>query len=70
VRFDGATTEDGDRRTATIIARVQREGTCWVGPTVYLGRTAMRVSISNWSTTEMDVDRSIAAIATIGRQCS
>jgi hypothetical protein len=46
------------------------EGTCWVGPTVYLGRTAMRVSISNWSTTEMDVDRSIAAIATIGRQCS
>ncbi|HEX3782507.1 MAG TPA: pyridoxal-dependent decarboxylase [Pseudonocardiaceae bacterium] len=45
-----------------IIERVQRDGTCWAGPTNWRGRRAMRLSVSNWSTTEADVDRSIAAI--------
>ena len=46
-----------------IIERVQRDGTCWAGPTHWRGRDAMRISVSNWSTTEADVDKSIAAIA-------
>ncbi len=48
-----------------VIAAVQREGTCWAGSTVWQGHTAMRISVSNWSTTEEDVDRSIAAIRTL-----
>ncbi len=45
------------------IARVQAEGTCWLGRTTWHGQAAMRVSISNWSTTDADVDRSAQAIA-------
>ncbi len=51
-----------DARTDAVIDRVQREGTCWLGGTTWHGRRHMRVSVSNWSTTEDDVDRSVAAI--------
>jgi glutamate/tyrosine decarboxylase-like PLP-dependent enzyme len=49
-------------RTDSVIAAVQDEGTCWCGPTTWQGRRAMRVSVSGWSTTEEDTDRSIAAV--------
>ena len=49
------------------VARVQADGTCWLGGTVWHGRDALRISFSNWSTTEDDVRRSAAAIlATAG----
>ena len=48
--------------TADTIARIRRDGTCWLGGTVWDGAPAIRVSISNWSTTAGDVDRSAAAI--------
>jgi glutamate/tyrosine decarboxylase-like PLP-dependent enzyme len=48
--------------TRQVIARVQRDGTCWCGPTEWQGRTAMRISVSSWATREEDVDRSVAAI--------
>ena len=48
--------------TRRIIDRVQKDGTCWCGPTEWQGRTAMRISVSSWATTEADVDRSVAAI--------
>ena len=51
-----------DARTDAVIEGVQREGTCWLGGTTWRGRRLMRVSVSNWSTTEQDVDRSVAAI--------
>lgn len=51
-----------DVRTDRIIDAVQRDGTCWLGGTTWRGRRLMRVSVSNWSTTEADVDRSVAAI--------
>jgi glutamate/tyrosine decarboxylase-like PLP-dependent enzyme len=59
--------EDGDDAAAaaltqTVIARVQDEGTCWAGGTKWHGQAAMRISISNWSTTAGDIDRSAAAI--------
>ena len=58
---------DGDEAAAAdltqqVIARVQEEGTCWVGGTMWQGRVAMRISVSNWSTTAEDIDRSAAAI--------
>jgi glutamate/tyrosine decarboxylase-like PLP-dependent enzyme len=53
----------GDTSTTdAVVAAVQREGTCWCGPTTWQGQRAMRVSVSNWATTDADVDRSVAAI--------
>jgi glutamate/tyrosine decarboxylase-like PLP-dependent enzyme len=49
-------------RTLRVIDAVQRDGTCWCGGTVWQGRTAMRISVSSWATTDADVDASIAAI--------
>ncbi|MGI9627470.1 MAG: pyridoxal phosphate-dependent decarboxylase family protein [Longimicrobiales bacterium] len=53
------------QRTLTVIEGVQREGTCWAGGTEWQGRTAMRISVSGWSTTTEDVDRSLEAILRI-----
>lgn len=48
--------------TRAVIETVQRDGVCWCGGTEWQGRTAMRISVSSWATTEDDVDTSIAAI--------
>jgi glutamate/tyrosine decarboxylase-like PLP-dependent enzyme len=53
---------EDDRATEAMITAVQREGTCWCGPTTWRGRRAMRISVSNWATTQADVDRSVAAV--------
>jgi len=49
-------------RTLRTVARLQADGTCWCGSTVWQGNTAMRISVSSWATTKDDVDRSLAAI--------
>jgi glutamate/tyrosine decarboxylase-like PLP-dependent enzyme len=49
-------------RTREVIKRIQDEGTCWCGGTVWQGETAMRISVSSWATTEEDVERSLAAM--------
>jgi glutamate/tyrosine decarboxylase-like PLP-dependent enzyme len=49
-------------RTLRTIARLQAEGTCWCGSTVWQGNTAMRISVSSWATTKDDVERSLAAM--------
>jgi glutamate/tyrosine decarboxylase-like PLP-dependent enzyme len=61
VTFDGASATTGDI-TSKVIARVQADGTCWAGGAFWQGNHAMRISISNWSTSEEDVDRSAEAI--------
>ncbi len=48
--------------TRKAIAALQQDGTAWFGGTVWQGKTAMRISVSGWSTTEEDVDRSVEAI--------
>ncbi|MFI9451596.1 pyridoxal phosphate-dependent decarboxylase family protein [Amycolatopsis sp. NPDC052450] len=48
--------------TDRIVEAVQRSGECWLGATTWHGRRLMRISVSNWSTTEADVDRAVAAI--------
>ena len=72
VRFEppSATPEGGDAWTREVIARVQRDGTCWLSGTVWRGRALMRISISNWSTTGDDVQRSAAAILAAHRSHS
>ena len=53
---------DSDARTREVIRRVQAGGTLWLGGTTWHGMAAMRISVSSWSTTTDDVDRSVAAI--------
>ena len=48
--------------TLRVVAAIQHDGTCWAGVTVWQGRTAMRISVSGWSTTADDVERSLAAM--------
>lgn len=51
-----------DRRTNNVIARIQDEGECWCGGTVWHDRVAMRISVSSWATTDEDIERSLSAI--------
>jgi glutamate/tyrosine decarboxylase-like PLP-dependent enzyme len=53
----------GDDANRAAVAAIQRDGTCWLGGTTWNGEYVLRVSISNWATTDADVDRSAAAIA-------
>ena len=53
---------DDDARTREVIEAVQADGTAWMGGTTWKGRAAMRISVSNWSTTEADADRTVDAI--------
>ena len=59
---------DHDGRTREVVRRVQAGGTLWLGGTTWHGMAAMRISVSNWSTTDADVDRSVAAILQATRE--
>jgi len=50
-----------DETTNAVLAHVQASGEAWMGGTTWRGRAAIRVSVSNWRTTESDIDRTIAA---------
>jgi glutamate/tyrosine decarboxylase-like PLP-dependent enzyme len=54
--------EDHDARTRAVIAAVQRDGTCWLGGSMWRDKAVMRISVSNFTTTEADVDASVDAI--------
>jgi glutamate/tyrosine decarboxylase-like PLP-dependent enzyme len=66
VRFQSPS-GDSDAITRDTIRLIQADGTCWLGGTIWHGRAAARISISNASTTEADIDRSAAAILTCAR---
>ena len=70
VRFSGPGDDDAaaDARTRALVAAIQRDGTLWAGGTTWHGIVAMRISVSNWSTTETDVDRSLEAILRLARE--
>jgi glutamate/tyrosine decarboxylase-like PLP-dependent enzyme len=52
----------GSERTEAVVRAVQREGTCWLGATTWRGERLMRISVSNATTTEEDVERAADAI--------
>jgi glutamate/tyrosine decarboxylase-like PLP-dependent enzyme len=52
-------------RTRKVVAALQQDGTCWCGTTVWQRRTAMRISVCNWSTRDEDVERSLDAMIRI-----
>jgi glutamate/tyrosine decarboxylase-like PLP-dependent enzyme len=48
--------------TDAVIARIQSDGTCWLGGTTWQDLPALRVSVSSWRTTAEDIDVSAEAI--------
>jgi len=62
VRFTPHGGGDPDAFTREVIHRVQAEGTLWLSGTTWHDVAAMRISVSNWSTSEADADRSVEAI--------
>jgi glutamate/tyrosine decarboxylase-like PLP-dependent enzyme len=70
VRFEppgGGDAAATDAFTRAVIAAVQADRTCWLGGTTWHGMAAMRISVSNWSTTESDADVSVEAILRCAR---
>lgn len=51
-----------DETTRRVIAAIQADGMCWCGGTTWQGRTAMRISVCSWATTDEDVEQSLAAM--------
>jgi glutamate/tyrosine decarboxylase-like PLP-dependent enzyme len=50
-----------DATTAGALAAVQASGEAWMSGTEWDGRTAIRLSVSSWRTTDADIDRTVAA---------
>lgn len=49
--------------TARLERAIQEDGTAWLGGTTWRDERLLRIAVSNWSTTEDDVDRVVATIA-------
>ena len=62
VRFGG-----DDELTRAVVAGVQADGTCWASGTTWHGLAAMRISVSNWATSEDDVAVSADAVLRVYR---
>jgi glutamate/tyrosine decarboxylase-like PLP-dependent enzyme len=58
---------ESDERTLAVLDVVQRSGEAWMSGTVWDGRQAIRISVSNWQTSEEDIDRTVAAFAAAAR---
>jgi glutamate/tyrosine decarboxylase-like PLP-dependent enzyme len=52
---------ESDERTDDVLRRVQESGEAWLSGTTWDGRRAIRISVSNWQTTDDDVARTVAA---------
>jgi glutamate/tyrosine decarboxylase-like PLP-dependent enzyme len=51
-----------DEATREVATRLLRDGTAWMTPSTWHGQAVLRISVSNWRTTEEDVDRTLAAV--------
>ena len=52
-----------DEQTDDVLARVQASGRIWLSGTTWDGRKAIRVSVSNWQTTDEEIDLAVAEFA-------
>jgi glutamate/tyrosine decarboxylase-like PLP-dependent enzyme len=57
-----------DETTLKVVDAIQKDGTCWCGSTLWQGKTAMRISVTNWSTTDEDVAASIEVMVRLGHE--
>jgi glutamate/tyrosine decarboxylase-like PLP-dependent enzyme len=63
IRFRDPAGRDDDAHTRAVTARVIADGVCYPSGTTWRGAAAMRISVSNWTTDDEDLRRSIDAIA-------
>ena len=54
---------EDDATTEAVLSAVQESGEAWTSGTTRDGLKAIRLSVSNWQTSERDVERTIAAFA-------
>jgi glutamate/tyrosine decarboxylase-like PLP-dependent enzyme len=59
VRF----TRDGVNVSDEVLRAIQDDGTCWLSGSTWNAEPVVRISVTNWRTTEDDIRRSAAAIA-------
>jgi glutamate/tyrosine decarboxylase-like PLP-dependent enzyme len=59
---------EDDKTTNAVLARVQESGEAWMGGTTWDGRAAIRIAVSNWRTSEADMDRTVAAFEAARQQ--
>jgi glutamate/tyrosine decarboxylase-like PLP-dependent enzyme len=52
---------ESDARTDDVLRAVQESGEAWLSGTTWGGRRAIRISVSNWQTSDEDVARTVAA---------
>jgi glutamate/tyrosine decarboxylase-like PLP-dependent enzyme len=52
-----------DERTDEVLRQVQESGRVWLGGTTWLGRRAIRVSVSNWQTGDEEIDLAVQTFA-------
>ncbi|MEV6926291.1 aminotransferase class V-fold PLP-dependent enzyme [Dactylosporangium sp. NPDC051485] len=56
-----------DARTAAVTEALLRDGTAWMSGSRWRGRSVLRVSVSNWSTSDGDVAASLEALRRAAR---
>ncbi|GAA2388354.1 pyridoxal phosphate-dependent decarboxylase family protein [Dactylosporangium salmoneum] len=59
-----------DARTAAVTEALLRDGTAWMSGSRWRGRSVLRVSVSNWSTSDGDVAASLEALRRAARQAA
>jgi glutamate/tyrosine decarboxylase-like PLP-dependent enzyme len=57
-----------DAETREVVRRLLLDGTAWMTPSVWQGRAILRISVSNWRTTDADVDRAVEAVRRVVRE--
>ncbi len=58
---------DDAEATNEVIARIQRDGTCWLSGSTFQDMPVIRISIVGWQTTAEDIERSAKAILAAAR---
>jgi glutamate/tyrosine decarboxylase-like PLP-dependent enzyme len=51
-----------DERTEEVVRRLLAVGTAWMSGSTWRGRSVLRISVSNWSTTDSHDERSLDAV--------
>jgi glutamate/tyrosine decarboxylase-like PLP-dependent enzyme len=62
VRIEPERVKDIDAFNIALASRIQKSGVCWIGTTKWRGQTALRISVSNWSTKKDDVKQAMNSI--------
>jgi len=61
----GATEADHAARTDAVIAAINATGEAYFTASSFKGRRVMRISVSNWQTSEEDVERTVQAVESV-----